>query len=71
MQGGECTMTAASATLYALLGQPDHNQKKRKEKKINHDAVLRRTKINIPIPYLVYASPTPGRKSWHIIMKQK
>lgn len=32
---------------------------------------VRCTKINIPIPYLVYASPTPGRKSWHIIMKQK
>lgn len=32
---------------------------------------VRCTKINIPIPYLVYASPTPGRKSWHNIMKQK
>lgn len=29
------------------------------------------TETNIPIPYLVYASPTPGRKSWQSIKKQK
>lgn len=29
------------------------------------------TKVNIPIPFLVYASPIPARKSWQRIKKER
>lgn len=55
-------MTAASTTHIAMMATMYQSKSTQ---------VVKCTETNIPIPYLVYASPTPGTKGWQSIKKQK
>lgn len=52
-----CSMTAANTTRTAMMAT------------IYHSMFTICTETNIPIPYLVYVSPTPGRNGWQSIKK--